>query len=101
MPLATAMMSGSIPSRWWMREQLAGAAHARLHLVEDQQDAMLVAQLRASPAGIGRHRADTALALHRLDEHAGVSGADGRLERVMVAEGEVLEPWRAGPKPSR
>ncbi len=51
-------------------EQRAGAAHAGLHLVEDQQQPVAVAELAHSPqvAGVGGH--DAALALDGL-EHDG------------------------------
>ena len=44
MPLATIMMSGGDP-RPFMREKAAGAAHAALDLVEDQEKPMLVAKV--------------------------------------------------------
>ena len=51
-------------------KHLAGAAHARLHFVRDQQDAVLLRQ-RAQPLVELRRRHDiAALALDRLDHHA-------------------------------
>ncbi len=44
MPLAAVTMSGSTP-KCSIAEHLAGAAHARLHLVGDQQHAVLRRQL--------------------------------------------------------
>ena len=50
------------------REHLAGATDARLHFVEDQQDAVLVAELaQAGEKAVGRHEI-AAFALDRLDQ---------------------------------
>ena len=57
-------------------EQLAGAAHAGLHLVEHQQQAVVVAELAQRPEERMRRRAHAALALQRLDQDAGGVGAD-------------------------
>ena len=48
-------------------EQLAGAAHAGLHLVEDQQKTVLVAQLAQRPQERRLDDAHAALAHQRLD----------------------------------
>ncbi len=57
---------------------------------------MLVAQLAQALQALRRHRADAALALHRLDQDAGRFGADGMFERLMVAEGQLVEAFDPG-----
>ena len=62
------------------RERAAGATEAALHLVEHQQDAVLVAALsQPGQPREGRHDV-AALAEHRLDDHrrqrAGLGGED-------------------------
>ena len=54
------------------RERVAGAAHAALHLVEDQHDAVLVAAAAQPLEPRDRRHDVAALAEHRLDDH----GAD-------------------------
>ena len=49
-------------------EHLAGAAHAGLHFVGDQQDAVLVAQLAQLAMELRRRHEVAAFALDRLDE---------------------------------
>ena len=59
----------------------AGAAHAGLHLVVDVEDAVRLAPLVEAADELGRHDGEAALALHRLEDHAGHRGRiDGRLE---------------------
>src|SRR3546814_3838477 len=84
--------------RPFVRPQLAAAAHAALHLVEDQQQAELVGDLAQRPQVVGAGRVHAALALHRLDQdRRGVVG-DGGAHFVEVAEGnvaEALDAWRS------
>src|ERR1700730_12541603 len=65
------------------REHLSRATEAGLHLVRDQRDLVLSAELAKGWQEIGRRYDEAALALHRLDEDAGDPiGTDGRLEEL-------------------
>ena len=70
MPFAIATMSGSTPV-YSIANILPGAPHARLHFVDDEQDAVLRRQL-AQPLQelIGRDDV-AAFALNRLDDDRG------------------------------
>ena len=61
-----------------------GDAEAGLHLVDDQQHAIFVAELARELDEFGRRRDGAAIAHHRLDQH----GAD----RVAVLLEDILEP---------
>ena len=70
MPLAIVMMSGVTP-KYSRGERRAEPAEAGDHLVEDQQDAVLVAD-RAQPLQVAlRRRQHAGRAGHRLDDHRG------------------------------
>ena len=83
-PLATGMTSGRMPGPL-VREPLAGAAHAALHLVEHEQPAALVADPARFLEVVDRRRPDSAFALDHLEE-------DG--DHVRVGAGDVLERRR-------
>ena len=74
-----------------MGEEAAGAADARLHLVEDEQQAVFVAEPAQLLHEVLRHGAKPPLALHGLDEDRrrllGDRVPDGR----NVAEGQLQE----------
>src|SRR5258708_1176658 len=55
----------------FMGEQLAGAAHAALHFVEDEQKTELVGDRAELAQIIKARRPDAAFALHRLDQDGG------------------------------
>src|SRR6266511_3453656 len=72
----------------------AGAAPARLDLVDHQQHAGAGGELADRlQVAVGRH-ADARLALDRLDQHGGRVRADRRGQRGRVAEGHVAEAGR-------
>ena len=72
-------------------EEPPGAAHAALHLVEHQQQAMLVAKLAQRPQVRLRQHPDAALALHRLQQDASGLRANGGPDGGEVAEGHLIE----------
>ncbi len=82
-------------ARPFIREELAGAADAGLHLVEDEQQAVLVGTARADRAGTRPSTAaDAALALDRLDQDRGGLRADRCLHRLDVPERHLVEARR-------
>ena len=78
----------------FMGEELAGAAHAALHLVIDQHQAELVADRTQAPEIALRRASKPALALHRLDQDAGGLLADLGTHLVEIAEGDMVEARR-------
>ena len=74
-----------------MRPELAAAAHAGLDLVEHQQRANLIATRTQMREETRRRRHDTALALHRLDQHRRHIGIEQRIERGHIVERGVTE----------
>jgi hypothetical protein len=81
-----------------VREQAAGAAEPRLHLVDTEERPVPPAQLLGA-LEIARRRQVDALALHRLDEkQRHVLGAQLPLERVEVAERHLGESGEQRPE---
>jgi hypothetical protein len=83
--LATHTRSGSTPDCSIANEERAGTTEARLDLVGDQHDAVLVAQLAQSAQVCGGRRHEPALALDRLD-HDGRHRLGGDARREGAAE---------------
>ena len=79
-------------------EHLAEPADAGLHLVEGEQQALLVAERAEVAEELRRRHADTALALQRLDHDAGGLGRDGALDRGDVAERNLVEALHRRPE---
>ncbi len=96
MPLAIAMMSG-VDARSIHGEQLAGAADAGLHLVEDRGAGRARRRARASPAGTaaGRCGCRPRPGSARSGSRA-VSGVIGGLQRLVIAERHLVEALDLG-----
>ena len=67
-------------------EQGAGAAHAGLHLVEDEQQAVAIAECADRPQVVRVQRPDAAFALQRLTEHGAGLGPDQPFDGRRVTE---------------
>ena len=76
--------------------RLAGTEQAALHLVHEEEDALLAAQGLDALGVVGVHGPDAAFALHDFDEHGGGLGRDGGLKRVQIAPRHGLETVRDG-----
>src|SRR6266487_273794 len=72
-------------------EEAARAAHARLHLVEDQERAGPVADLAGGGQVFRRRDVDAAFALDRLQQDGRRLVIDGAAQRLDVVEGYVHE----------
>ncbi len=79
-----------------MREESAGAADARLHLVEDQQQALVVAKRPQGLEPFARHDPDATFALDGFDHHGAGLRADRGFERRPVVERHLIETIHLG-----
>ena len=80
-------------------EETPGAADASLHLVEDQQNAMPVADLAQTAQEGGWDHPHAALALDRLDHDRGHLRPDRRLDRGEVGDRYLVEAVDLGTEP--
>src|SRR5262249_60792925 len=72
-------------------EHLARARDARLHLVEHEQQAMLIAQLAQATQKCRRRDTHAAFTLDRFDQNSRSLRTDGALDRIEVAKGHLIE----------
>ena len=79
-----------------MGEELARAAHAALHFIHHQHEAVLIAQRPQAPHERRRGDADAALALDRLHQHARRLRRDRGLHRFQITEGHGIEALDLG-----
>ena len=84
-PFASVTASGATPSCSQAKKR-ARAADARLHLVEEEQRAVLVGERAGGGEELRRRRVDPALALDRLEQDRGRVGADRGGERIDVVQ---------------
>src|SRR5690606_608239 len=68
-----------------VRPHLAGAAGARLHFVEDDEEAVVVGELAQAAEIFVRRSAHAAFALYRLEDDRRGCRADEFLQRIQVA----------------
>src|SRR5690606_36404787 len=81
-----------------VREQLANAAHAELHLVKHQQKPVPIAQLPELAQKLDGNDPDATFALHRLDEYAGCLWSDRRFDSGDVPHREHIEAGHLRPE---
>ena len=74
-----------------MGKQPARSPHPALDFVEDQQNAVLIAQFSQLTEKPLRHGLDSAFALDRLDHHGSRLVIDGILDRFEIAEWNLRE----------
>ena len=80
-------------ARPFVREELAGASHAGLDLVEDQQQPVLVAELAQACRNCGGGTRTPPSPWIGSIRIAPVSGVDRRLSAFEIAEGDLVEAF--------
>ena len=81
-------------ARPFMGKKLARAPNAALHLIKNQQQAMLVAQLTQAPEALGWQHPHTSFALHGLHQNGRRFGRNRCLKRLVVAKGNLIKARR-------
>jgi len=84
-----------------MREQSAGAAHAALYLVVNEQQTELVADGAQALEVIGGRRPHAAFALHRSTRIAAVLSFTAARISLRLLNATWSNPSMTGPKPLR
>jgi len=77
-----------------MGKQLAGTSNACLNLIENQQDAVVVAELPQRTQEFGLHFADATLALDRFDGDRRRLWPNHGLQCVEITRRHLIEAWR-------
>ena len=78
-------------------EELPGAIHARLHLVEHEQAAVSLAERLCFGEILGRRNPDACLSLNRLDDEGrDLPGGESLLERPEIAERDGVRVGKQG-----
>ena len=85
-------------ARGLMGKEMARAAHAALHLVEDQEQAVPVAQGPQPPQASRRNGPNATLALDRFDQDRRRFRSDHLFDRVVIGKGNLIEAVDLGSK---
>ena len=77
-------------------EQVAGPPDAGLHLIEDEEQSVIVAELAQRAQELGRHHAHPALAHDRLDQDRGGRRTDRALGRFEIGKRHLVKAVEYG-----
>src|SRR5262249_19560242 len=75
----------------FIREHLASARNTRLHLVEHEQQAMLIAQLAQATQECLCRDTHATFTLDRFDQDSRSLRTNGALDRIEVVKGNLIE----------